>query len=450
MNSTPSHTAITATTAMNAVAITASTSNQHSDPTSGHSNRAPQILEEDVYTEAVSKIVERDYFPTLSAMKQYERRLNVELATLKGTKLPTELLNSPHTNTIVPIVTPSTVNPVPKDDTVNISMPLDAFQSKYTTEDNDSYPCLMERAQLEHEQKYAWMYKAPGSKPQLLIEQGDNKDQKLLTLGNENNEKALIRRTNVTEYGQPQQTIRYEVKNSLITTQGSSLLQNDRGAPKQVCAHNTRLPDQIEKALGLSTGQEADPLEIRSQADTPLAGNYRLVDATPTIDPNEVDNAPMMTWGSIEGTPALLQPAGNEQGYQTPRTYHIPPTPKRDVIGRRLSERTGKRSMANSGGGGGVGSSRSFRHQLSSMSPAAAHLRSNILSQTKSPAFGGDAQLRASYASSRTDRDTMHVTPRFGGNTGGRSTRAHTPYGWSTGLRPSDTSTKTPNLDRRG
>jgi hypothetical protein len=52
---------------------------------------------------------------------------------------------------------------------------------------------------------------------------------------------------------------------------------------------------------------------VRSQKTTPLAGNYRLVPATPTIQPADPGATPLMTWGSIEGTPAPL-----EEG-QTPR-----------------------------------------------------------------------------------------------------------------------------------
>jgi hypothetical protein len=75
MNSTPKLT--------NAiVAGTTAISNQ-SNRDDGQNNHKTIVLEEEEYTEAISKIVERDYFPTLSAMKQYERHLNVELAGLR-------------------------------------------------------------------------------------------------------------------------------------------------------------------------------------------------------------------------------------------------------------------------------------------------------------------------------------------------------------------------------
>ncbi|KAI8057167.1 nuclear protein Es2-domain-containing protein [Syncephalis plumigaleata] len=391
MNSTPKLT-------NTVVATTTATASSQSNRNEGQSNSKAAVLEEDEYTEAVSKIVERDYFPTLSAMKQYERHLNVELAGLQGASIPNEILKqNPQTPAIgqpTPLIVDPSISAVAaapsaslasSENHINTDMSLDAFQARYTTEDNDSYPSLtltstfsglMEKAKLEHREKYAWIYKAPGSKvSQPLLEAGESKEQKLIAATPyEEKERSLVLRTQYEEHVHKPAAIRYEVKNSLMFQPegyplfGSHLLQNDRGAPKQVCSQNTRLPDQIELALGIAASQNDnnDSLEIRSHSSTPLVGNYRLVAATPTLDPTETGSTPMMTWGTIEGTPALLSSTPGETGHQTPRTYHIPPTPKRDIIGRRLSERASKQSGR---------TRREDRRRLSAMSPAAAHLK---------------------------------------------------------------------------
>lgn len=55
--------------------------------------------------------------------------------------LPSEVLKNPQTPAIGQstslIANPSTTS---SENHINIDVPLDAFQAKYTTEDNDSYP----------------------------------------------------------------------------------------------------------------------------------------------------------------------------------------------------------------------------------------------------------------------------------------------------------------------
>lgn len=69
---------------------------------------------------------------------------------------------------------------------------------------------------------------------------------------------------------------------------------------------------------------------------TPGIRGYNLVDATPTLSPGRA-GTPMMTWGSIEGTPLLIS------GSQTPGPqFSLPQVSKREELGMKLSEKASK------------------------------------------------------------------------------------------------------------
>jgi protein DGCR14 len=121
-------------------------------------------LDEDSYTEALSEIIKRDFFPsllTLEAQHDYVDAWNtnnpelIKEATRKLTELTTPTAKTPvrtpktsstvirtHGEWDTPISTSGSgefKKPLPKK--YNTNMSLDAFQTKYTSEDNASYPC---------------------------------------------------------------------------------------------------------------------------------------------------------------------------------------------------------------------------------------------------------------------------------------------------------------------
>lgn len=127
------------------------------------------ILDEDTYTEALGEIIKRDYFPsllTLEAQHDYvdawstnnpdliiraTRKLNELANSTPSRRTPTQ--KTPHTTTTstpvrstrgewdTPLSTSdSHVFKVPAPKKYNANLPLDAFQAKYTSEDNASYP----------------------------------------------------------------------------------------------------------------------------------------------------------------------------------------------------------------------------------------------------------------------------------------------------------------------
>ncbi|KAF9123171.1 DiGeorge syndrome critical region protein 14 [Mortierella sp. 14UC] len=217
---------------------------------------APQtILEEDEYIEALSKIIERDFFPDLARLKRQhayldaveqndseriraaarelagndtplaKRRLKTPARTPRFDRagLPNELWtparldgaqatpswgdNEPPTPALpgasdTPIAeTPSRSSlknrngiETTQEDAVDTSLSLDQFQMRYTSEDNASFNEIIEKINAQKREKYKWLYDQE-RKSMRLLENGDNNaDQKLLReSGESNSSQALVR-----------------------------------------------------------------------------------------------------------------------------------------------------------------------------------------------------------------------------------------------------------------
>ncbi|KAF9942055.1 hypothetical protein BGZ65_011356 [Modicella reniformis] len=200
-----------------------------------------QVLEEDEYIEALSKIIERDFFPDLAKLKRQHAYLNaVEMndveriaatardITGNDTPLGLRRLKTPAqtpkilasglpdrswTPARVDIgsATPSWrddsrttaevgLNDTPAIDTpsatssrkmikrtndesgkepIDTSLSLDQFQARYTSEDNASFIEIVEKINAQKREKYRWLYEQE-RKSQKLIENGQSSDQKLL------------------------------------------------------------------------------------------------------------------------------------------------------------------------------------------------------------------------------------------------------------------------------
>ncbi|KAI7829002.1 nuclear protein Es2-domain-containing protein [Gamsiella multidivaricata] len=206
-----------------------------------------QVLEEDEYIEALSKIIERDFFPDLAKLKRQhayldavdmndieriratakditgndtplgKRRLRTPAATPRIQKagLPDQSWTPARvdignatptwgddnkTSTAglgaadTPLIeTPSTTNRKRRTgdsgsdaekDVVDTSLSLDQFQARYTSEDNASFNDIVEKINAQKREKYRWMYEQE-KKSQRLIENKDDPNQKLLTQAGE-------------------------------------------------------------------------------------------------------------------------------------------------------------------------------------------------------------------------------------------------------------------------
>ncbi|CAJ0638901.1 8274_t:CDS:2 [Entrophospora sp. SA101] len=122
------------------------------------------ILDEDSYTEAISEIIKRDFFPsliTLEAQNDYVDALGtndpdvIREATIKLTNLTTPANKTPETPLTsrqigewdTPASTTSRSTNLFKaheslEKNYDTNMSLDSFQTKYTSEDNASYPFI--------------------------------------------------------------------------------------------------------------------------------------------------------------------------------------------------------------------------------------------------------------------------------------------------------------------
>jgi protein DGCR14 len=145
--------------------------------------RPKKILDEDTYTDALSQIIARDFFPGLlesETQQEYldaleskdsewissaSRRLHQVMTP--GRQKPrrgTSLAPGAETprgfvgDTPASVSGESTVPVVPEKPEVDTNMSLGSFQSKYTSEDNESFYRLLDKQNSKRAEKYAWMW----------------------------------------------------------------------------------------------------------------------------------------------------------------------------------------------------------------------------------------------------------------------------------------------------
>lgn len=306
----------------------------------------PEQLDEDDYVEALSSIIKRDFFPDLDQRDK------------------------------------------PTVDTTGLS--LDAFQAKYTSEDNASFQSVLHKQNEATRDKYSWIFDK--EKKQLLLQ--CTNDSLLL----HNNPSGHLDAIHVDEW-------KYTAKNALIFgPEGAPLPLNDvkppRGDPKAIIHSATRFG--------------APSYSMQETHASTLASEYSLVASTPTpVIHRDIDPADMMTWGVIEGTPLLLD-QGNGPSFK------MPPTPRRETLGLALADKASKslkRRTSNSITKHTSNLPSTHSSIQRAFSPAAQRLLSNArqtpirasssLSRPSTPSL--DQSLRSAYSKSPAIRTTSSI-----------------------------------------
>jgi protein DGCR14 len=126
-------------------------------------------------------------------------------------------------------------------------------------------------------------------------------------------------------------------------------LNDSRGEEKKISHPATRFQaksqiensniERIHTQLAWEEMRKATPaLFNRNRESTPQMNMSSYVDAVPSPSPNDINQSELFTWGQIEGTPLLLESS---------KSFKIPPTPKRELLAHKLSEKTGKNMKKN-------------------------------------------------------------------------------------------------------
>ncbi|CAN6571467.1 unnamed protein product [Malus baccata var. baccata] len=362
----------------------------------------PKVLDEDTYVAAIEKIIERDFFPDISKLRDrldwleaiktrdpvQIRDAQLKIIERRGKKVthnPDPDGRTPG-STFMRSYTPADEfdgkTPVASnvglsgevgssggDDSVEASLSLDQFLRRYTSEDNYSFSNILEKVNRKRKERYEY-----------------------LTEGEKEEVKSIedVKRDRITDgYGtsdQPPSTLdgwKYTAKNLLMyhpADRGEAPLTEEERAnrmkslEKEINRPNTRfngktmdsrpkedamaefLYTTVAGATPVIMDREGDKLkkydldDLRKtpnpfyvESEKKADNGYRFV-KTPSPAPG-VDESPFITWGEIEGTPLRLDLEDNPVdigGGEGPQ-YRIPCPPVRDEKAHSLSREAARK-----------------------------------------------------------------------------------------------------------
>lgn len=279
--------------------------------------RPKNVIDEESYTDAISEIIARDFFPGLletETQQEYldaqesgdrawissaHRRLSQVMAPgrrrgRRGTSIQTPLRASDTPRggyagetpmSVASDVTTSTQAVTAVE--VDTNMSLDKFQSLYTSEDNESFYKLLDKQNQKRAEKYAWMWTENNKLPSKMMLKQKEIETKLLqsrsSLEDDGGEKNRLAIRNVSEKPARPDAWKSKPDNGLmfapesvedsIETVANKAQNESRAAPKRVAYANTRMPaPTFTKAL------ETPPSPSLSAVKDAIAGRRRAAD----------------------------------------------------------------------------------------------------------------------------------------------------------------------------
>ncbi|KAI9850488.1 MAG: hypothetical protein M1838_005626 [Thelocarpon superellum] len=369
-------------------------------PPSKRIKRPATVLDEDTYTDAISDIIARDFFPGLLETRTQQEYLDAlesrdrEWISSAGRKLTEVMTPGPRrgrrATSLAPSQRPETprgfagdtplsmasplsttsVSTGPPQPQVDIHMSLDAFQAKYTSEDNESFNQLLDKQNRTRAERYAWLWagnKIPAPRQikyrerqaRLAAEKegaGEN--------GDAGRAVAVIEAPDVRKAmpdgwkAKADNQLMFEpdgIEDELQTVQQAAEASS-RAPPKAVIYNNTRLPAPAAEASSTTPSSPSlsavrDAIAGRSRptasepgfsgGETPRVNGYAFVDEEPT--PAELSHTPLLL-----GT-----------GDATPNPFKIKEASQRESLHRRMVDRVAKNNRPSPHPGAAGSSSRS-------------------------------------------------------------------------------------------
>ncbi|KAK4104838.1 hypothetical protein N658DRAFT_492941 [Parathielavia hyrcaniae] len=368
--------------------------------------RPKRVLDEDSYTDALSHIIARDFFPGLlesETQQEYldaldskddewiasaSRRLRQVMTPGRRQTLATPLrqataaaaaagrtpLNFVGDTPASAVSSATTAAPTKPQHEIDTTLSLAAFQSKYTSEDNESFYKLLDKQNQKHVEKYAWIWtgnKLP-SKQQLkqkevearllaqhgagaLRDDGFGPRDRLAVRDRDNDIDGADRRPAAPDHwngARPDNELMFVpdgVDRSGLETVADRAQAESRAGWKRIVYENTRapLPAGSEGGEGRRSARAGSPSlsEIRSaiagrgsacDAETSVAGGgggeTPRVDGYAFVDDEEPEPEPARR--TSERVPLIdLGP-----GDATPNPFQFQEQRKREVLHHRMVE----------------------------------------------------------------------------------------------------------------
>ncbi|KAF9512356.1 hypothetical protein BS47DRAFT_1376983 [Hydnum rufescens UP504] len=285
------------------------------------------------------------------------------------------------------------------------SLSLDAFQAKYTSEDNASFTDILDEENRQRKEKWWWAWEAERKASERKAKELQGRERLLLeargealndqhriegsqTLAIEASDERpahelMIRPklADTTSVGtEPVDVMaprkdtrvasvpgwRFKNRNALMFAPDADVSpyhsQADptsnatptTGDPKVVKHANTRLPTQSESDAASSVppsptrsriGAAISGTPYHSRVDdTPKVNGFGFVDALPSPSPSQLGPAAMkelMTWGTLLGTPRMVS-SDDPASLPGPSPFRITQPSSRDDLGRKLGSKAGK------------------------------------------------------------------------------------------------------------
>ena len=251
--------------------------------------RPKNVIDEDSYTDAISEIIARDFFPGLLETETQQEYLDAQESGdhawissaskrlhqvmtpgrkrgRRGTSVQTPLraLDTPKggysADTPMSMVSDdSTTSNQTQAPAVNTNMSLDKFQSLYTSEDNESFYKLLDKQNQKRAEKYAWMWTENNQLPSKMLLKQKEIETKLIESGrsitDDGGKRDRLAIQDVNEKPARPDSWKSKPNNQLMFLPDSiedslesvaQKAQNEsRAAPKSVAYANTRMPSEV-------------------------------------------------------------------------------------------------------------------------------------------------------------------------------------------------------------
>ncbi|KAK1770651.1 nuclear protein DGCR14 [Phialemonium atrogriseum] len=344
--------------------------------------RPRKVLDEDTYTEALSQIIARDFFPGLleseiqqeylDALESNDKvwissagrrlrhvmtpgrpRIRRGASVQPAGQTPTGYVGD------TPLSVVSTV--VEERIEVDTSMGLGAFQSKYTSEDNESFYKLLDKQNQKRAEKYAWLWRgnklpskmqlkqkeieAKLSQTRSLIDDGFKRDR--LAIKDKDDRPAAPDHWKA----KPNNQLMFapEGIDGILETVAERAQAESRAEPKSIVYENTRMP-----VPNIAQDQSVPPSPSLSAVRDAIAGKRRPGDQESSTGGGEtprVNGYAFVDDEESDATPAPAPVIDLGHGDATPNPFRLQDQGKREALHHRMVERISqsKRSSAKLG-----------------------------------------------------------------------------------------------------